>query len=179
MTLLFRSGPLPQKASAILSATREHAWNLSRFVLLYKLTCLILRTLSPPTTPGGTVGKESSIEPAIGGLVAGYIVFGRQPNSSVAQQIVVYVFARVVLGAAKLAAEKGFVGGPDGVGSGVLGKRNENAWPVFAAGSWAAVMWLFRWHPEVLQGSLRGSMEYLYTNAETWTGVRDWVWHNK
>lgn len=36
-----------------------------------------------------------------------------------------------------------------------------NAWPVFAAASLGAVMWLFRWHPDTLQPSLRSSMKYM------------------
>lgn len=62
---------------------------------------------------------------------------------------------------------------------GLWRKRVERGgWGVFAAGSWGAVMWLFRWYPESLQPSLRSSMRYLYENAEKWDGVGNWVWHN-
>jgi hypothetical protein len=36
-----------------------------------------------------------------------------------------------------------------------------NAWPAFAAFSWAFVMYVFRWHPETVQPSLRNSMHYM------------------
>lgn len=36
-----------------------------------------------------------------------------------------------------------------------------SAWPAFASLSWASVMWLFWWHPDVLQPSLRSSMNYM------------------
>ena len=133
--------------------------------------------------------------------------------SSVNQQIVIYVFARVVLGLAKLTIQPsapvprgtqagygditpGGFGLLDSVTKGVglfLGpdvwtderraifkKRVErDSWTVFASVSWAMVMWLFRWHPDVLQPSLRSSMKYLYDNAESWTGAKDWIWHNQ
>lgn len=94
-------------------------------------------------------------------------MFGRGSQSSVNQQIVIYVFARVVLALAKLTVQqpgdRGYGMGrvmvmPEGWKSGVA----RNAWPVFAGLSWGAVMWLFRWHPETLQPSLRSSMKYMY-----------------
>ena len=54
-----------------------------------------------------------------------------------------------------------------------------NSWAVFASVSWGAVMWLFRWHPEELQPSLRSSMRYLYDNAERWDGWRNFLWYNQ
>jgi hypothetical protein len=38
----------------------------------------------------------------------------------------------------------------------------QRSWPVFASLSWASVMWMFRWYPEMLQPSLRNSMTYMY-----------------
>lgn len=39
---------------------------------------------------------------------------------------------------------------------------SEAAWPCFASLSWAMVMYIFRWHPESIQNSLRSSMTYMY-----------------
>lgn len=91
------------------------------------------------------------------------------------QQIVIYVFARVVLALAKLAVQppgdNSLVGGSYGGrgGKGMVGLNEEQmrlareySWPVFASLSWAGVMWLFRWYPETLQPSLRSSMTYMY-----------------
>ena len=51
-------------------------------------------------------------------------------------------------------------------GSGEAGVSRESitdlGWPVFASLSWGAVMYLFRWHPDTIQPSLRSSMTYLY-----------------
>ncbi|KAI5796550.1 Tim17/Tim22/Tim23/Pmp24 family-domain-containing protein [Geopyxis carbonaria] len=167
MVLLFRSEPLRQKLQSIFAATRAHATTLGSFVALYKALMLFLRTASPS-------GKEEGAHAFWAGLLAGWAVFGRGPRSAVKEQIVVYVFARVCLAAAKLGVEKGAVPGVLNVGG-----TEVPWWGVFAALSWGCVMWLFRWHPEKVQGSLRSSMTYLYTNADHWTGWKDFLWHNK
>jgi hypothetical protein len=164
MVLLFRSGTLREKAQQIFTATKTHAKTLSLFVLTYKSCMLFLRHLHED-------GKEARYDSFLAGLLGGYLVFGRGKQSSVNEQIVMYVFARVAVAMAKLAVKKGVVPDKDKRVSG-------NTWPVFASLSWALVMWLFRWHPEVVQSSLRSSMVYLYQNADTWTGWKDFLWHN-
>lgn len=125
-------------------------------------------------------GKEKSVHSFIAGLFGGYWVFGhgKAGFSSVSQQIVIYVFARVVLGFAKLAVlppgDNTLIGGAYGGhgGKGIFGLNEQQlalvrtrSWPVFAALSWGSVMWLFRFHPETLQASLRNSMTYMYVEC--------------
>ncbi|KAF3909132.1 hypothetical protein ABW21_db0207166 [Orbilia brochopaga] len=156
-----------EKLILVLKATRTHARNLGTFVLIYKATMLALRTLAK---------SESRSDSLLAGLLGGYYVFGRNGNSSVNQQICLYVAARVVLGIAKLSTQPGYQLSPvpmawrEGI--------NNNAWPVFASVSWGLVMYLFRWHPEVIQPSLRSSMTYLYVNSERWDGLKTLLWHN-
>lgn len=122
-------------------------------------------------------GKEEASHTFLAGLFGGYWVFGhgKGATSSVNQQIVIYVFARVVLALAKLAVQppgpNALVGSSYGQhgGKGLLGLNEDQllaiqrySWPVFASLSWAGVMWLFRWYPETLQPSLRSSMTYMY-----------------
>lgn len=169
MVMLFRSGTIREKAWLIFKATRQHASNLARFALFYKSSLLVLKNVNG--------GKEESIHTFLAGLFGGYWVFGhgKGASSSVNQQIVIYVFARVVLALAKLAVQppgdNSLVGSAYGGhgGKGFLGLSEQqreavrrNAWPVFASVSWASVMWLFRWYPETLQPSLRSSMTYMY-----------------
>lgn len=169
MIFLFRSGTLQEKLRLIFKATRQHAANLAKFAFLYKSSMLALR--------GVNGGKEESVHTFLAGLFGGYWVFGhgKAAKSSVNQQIVIYVFARVCLALAKLAVQPpgdnslvaGSYGGHGGKGLlGLSGKQLEavrrNSWPIFASVSWASVMWLFRWHPEMLQPSLRSSMTYMY-----------------
>jgi peroxisomal membrane protein 4 len=168
MIFLFRSGTIREKLLAIFKATKLHAFNLAKFAFLYKTSMLAMKNVN---------GKEQSIHPFIAGLFGGYWVFGhgKAAFSSVSQQIVIYVFARVVLGMAKLAVQppgnNTLVGGTYGGhgGKGIFGLSEEQlaivrtrSWPVFASLSWASVMWLFRWYPEMLQPSLRNSMTYMY-----------------
>ncbi len=134
---------------------------------------------------------DSTIDPLAGpydallaGMLGGYVVFGgRSPRtgkiSSVGQQICIYVFARVVLALARLAVKPGY--GLPGLASPASRSAaiSYYAWPVFAAGSWGMVMWLFRWHAAELQPSLRSSMNYIYVQSEEWDGLRNLVWHNK
>ncbi|KAF2756659.1 putative peroxisomal membrane protein [Pseudovirgaria hyperparasitica] len=183
MILLFRSGTLRQKIWLVLKATRQHAMNLGTFAVVYKSTMLALKQLptgKPWTEPPS---KEGPYDSFVAGLLGGYVVFGRS-NSSVNQQIVIYVFARVMLALAKLLVKP--VG--EGKGGGGMGLVNSqairdilqrNAWPAFASLSWASVMFLFRWHPDIIQSSLRSSMSYIYVQSDDWDSLRTLLWHNK
>jgi hypothetical protein len=55
-----------------------------------------------------------------------------------------YVFARVMQGFAKLAIKKGVVKDSRGTVA-------KYSWPIFGSLTWACVMFLFRWYPEVIQ----------------------------
>lgn len=155
MVFLFRSGPFREKVRLIIKATRQHARNLGTFALIYKACMLLLRTSSPS-------GKERTLDTFVSGLAGGYYVFGRgrAGSSSVNQQIVIYIFARVMLALAKLSMQESGKLPP-----GIKARVASNAWPVFAATSWATIMWLYRWHPEVVQPSLRSSMKYMYDST--------------
>ncbi|KAF4512458.1 hypothetical protein G6O67_001595 [Ophiocordyceps sinensis] len=177
MIFLFRSGTFRQKVSLVLRATRKHASNLARFATIYKLTTLALKHFGP------TPGKEGPYDSFFGGLLGGYLVFGQRSRrsgniSSVNQQIVVYIFARVCLALARLAVKPGH-GLPRVSSEPLHSAINYYAWPAFASLSWAAVMLLFRHHPEDLQPSLRSSMTYIYSDCDRWDSLRTLLWHNK
>ncbi|KAI9808993.1 MAG: hypothetical protein M1825_002282 [Sarcosagium campestre] len=183
MVFLFRSGSFRSKLLLVLKATRQHARNLALFASLYKAICLAIRSIRPS-------GKEHSADSFLAGLLGGYYVFGRGIQSSVNQQIVIYVFARVVLALAKLAVQGrgsltagGSGAGANGGGAVILTKAQRSAalrwaWPAFASLSWAGVMWIFRWHPDVVQPSLRSSMKYIYVNSDHWDNFRNFLIHN-
>ncbi|MCJ1357963.1 MAG: hypothetical protein MMC33_007960 [Icmadophila ericetorum] len=156
MVFLFRSGTVRQKLYMIWKATRTHARNLATFAFIYKATMLTLhQSPLPPTSR-----KERSSDTFLAGLIAGYLVFGRGYQSSVNQQIIIYVFSRSILALARLSVQNRNI-----IPMAVEEKVTTNAWPVFAALSWATVMWLFRWHPETLQPSLQSSMQYMYVEC--------------
>jgi peroxisomal membrane protein 4 len=157
MTFLFRDGTLKEKADIILNATKTHARNLAFFVTIYKTLMLLQRKLS---------GGELSSHSFIAGTIGGYLVFGK--NTSLNKQIVLYVFARVALAIAKLPAKYG-----------LLANEPPQAYPIFAALSWGAIMWLFRHEASTVHPSLRASMQYLYVDSDHWNTLRNFIWHNK
>ncbi|KAK7729528.1 mitochondrial ornithine carrier protein [Botryosphaeria dothidea] len=155
---------LRTKAKLVLKATRMHARNLGLFALVYKSTMLLLRR---------TNGKEGRYDAFLAGLAGGYTVFGRTIHSSVSQQIVIYVFARVVLAYAKLLVQpkgdakgghhhhgrSGGGGGWEIISDPVLAaKVRDNGWTVFASVSWALV---------------------IYEQSDHWDSLRTLIWHNK
>lgn len=200
MIFLFRSGTVREKVNLVFRATRRHALNLAKFATVYKLVMFLL-----PLTRSGvpflsssssssssqhhdlTVSNKTSREhPAdalVAGCLGGYLVFGQRARRtggipSVNMQIVIYVFARAVLALAKLAVKPGH--GLPYVSDEARSKAiSHYAWPAFAAGSWGMVMWLFRWYPAELQGSLRSSMVYIYRDSNQWDSLRNFIWHNK
>ncbi|KAF2238016.1 mitochondrial carrier [Viridothelium virens] len=176
MVFLFRTGTLREKARIIFKATRQHARNLALFALTYKSSLLALKYVRPER-------KEAQYDTFLAGLIGGYTIFGRGIQSSVNQQIVIYIFARVVLALAKLSIAPRDPAVPGGGGLGLIrdedGVISKRAWPIFASLSWASVMYLFRYHPDTLQPSLRSSMKYIYENADHWDCVRNFIWHNK
>ncbi|KAH8179787.1 tim17/Tim22/Tim23/Pmp24 family protein [Sarocladium implicatum] len=177
MIFLFRSGTFRQKVQLVLRATRHHASNLARFATIYKLSMLALKYYGP------TPGKEGPYDSFIGGLVGGYFVFGQRSKrtgriSSINQQIVIYIFARVALALARLVVKPG-VGFPVVSAEPLRSQISHYAWPAFASLSWAMVMLLFKNHPEELQSSLRGSMVYIYKDCDDFSDLRTLLWHNK
>ncbi|ORZ33246.1 peroxisomal membrane protein 4 [Catenaria anguillulae PL171] len=158
MTFLFREGPLRTKFRFILDATRQHSWNLGRFVLIYKTLLLVLRKAQG--------NKESKIDAFIAGTVGGYLIFGE--NNNINQQIVLYLFSRIMIGLAKLAVKESVIPDPP-----------QDPFPMFAAVVWGIVMWLFRHNRDTLQSSLQASMQYLYNDSDMWKSLKTLLWHNK
>lgn len=127
------------------------------------------------------VGKEGRYDSFFAGLLGGYAVFGRNSGSVSQQvrralfqtrrdkngadlpfQIVIYVFARVMLSLAKLAIEPKANPLSTMIPPETRTRISNNTYPIFASVSWALVMYIFRWYPETLISSLRSSMVYMY-----------------
>ncbi|KAK9548532.1 hypothetical protein V6Z77_008436 [Aspergillus fumigatus] len=173
MIFLFRSGPFREKVKLVLKATRQHARNLATFALIYKGSMIVLRNVNPTG-----VGKEGRYDSFFAGLLGGYAVFGRH-KTSITQQIVIYVFARVVLALAKLSVQPNMHPLSSLITPESRARIEANAWPVFASLSWALVMYIFRWHPETLMSSLRSSMVYIYSDSDHWDSFRNFLIYNK
>ncbi|KAJ5660328.1 hypothetical protein N7507_006779 [Penicillium longicatenatum] len=162
-----------EKVKLVLKATRLHARNLATFAMIYKLSMIVLRNINPSER-----GKEGRYDSFFAGLLGGYAVFGRQPGS-VSQQIVIYIFARVMLALGKLAVEPNMHPLSPLFTPEARAKIYDHAWPAFASCSWALVMYIFRWYPETLASSLRSSMVYIYEDSDHWDSLRNLLLHNK
>ncbi|KAK9454063.1 Tim17/Tim22/Tim23/Pmp24 family-domain-containing protein [Dipodascopsis uninucleata] len=163
MTILFRHGRIQDKAKFVLKATKEHAMNLASYVAIYKTTLYMLKKRN---------GKSSDIDTLLAGLLGGYVIFGRGGGSAINQQIVLYVFSRVVLGLSKLSLKKSLITFKDKA-------HADKVWSIFASVCWGLVMYMFRTDPDCLQPSLKSSMDYLYMDSNSWSGLRTLLWHNK
>jgi peroxisomal membrane protein 4 len=87
--------------------------------------------------------------------------FARMVVTNRCDQIVIYVFARVMLALAKLAIQPNMHPLSSLITPEARTKISDKAWPVFASLTWASVMYIFRWHPETIVSSLRSSMTYM------------------
>ncbi|CAO3592098.1 unnamed protein product [Absidia cylindrospora] len=157
MTFLFKTGSLKDKFRGIFRATKQHATNLGVFATIYKTVMYFQKKLNG--------NKEADYHPFIAGLVGGYYVFGE--NNSINQQIILYLFSRVVMALVKLPVKREILDAP------------QHTYPIFAAVVWGSVMWLFNKESDTLQPSLRASMQYIYQDSQKWNSLRTLLWHNK
>ncbi|CAI2349909.1 unnamed protein product [Caenorhabditis sp. 36 PRJEB53466] len=157
MVFLFGEGTIFQKLLTIFRLTKTHALNLAKFVFSYKFLQGGLAELG---------GKKKEWHSFAAAFVMGYYVFGE--NNAVNMQINLYLLSRVVVGLTKLAANEEIIPQP-----------NFPVFPWFGAAVWGIVLWLFEFHPTVLQGSLRKSMTYLYHDSNFWTDIKTFLLRNK
>ncbi|KAG2023810.1 hypothetical protein CC2G_001425 [Coprinopsis cinerea AmutBmut pab1-1] len=170
MSILFGRGDWQSRARNIFRATKQHAFNLAKFVTIYKTLLLMQKKLNQ--------GKERSLDTFIAGLIGGYFVFGER--NAVNEQIVLYVVSRVVASFIPRASS-GYNTSPDSALAGTPVKPlppNSKYFTVFAALSWGAVMWLFRHRGQTIQPGMFNSMKYLYLDSEHWKDLRTLFWHN-
>lgn len=181
---------------AVAGDTWVHSRNLAYFATAYKLLVYLARvawdTAGLPTVEaagkpsGGVFSARPShpLQAAAAAAVASTLVWSR--FSHINYQILLYVIARVVVSLGRLVAEKALPAS--------AAPSFPAAYPYLAAAAWAAVMVLFEFRPDLLQGSMRRSMEGLYhfdapdvTSADflpspMWCAVAAftvaWAWRN-
>lgn len=149
MTLLFKDihlKKLPALLKAIMAMAAEHGVNLGLFVLAYKSGYKILDYLSGP----------SSLNHFISGLLFGTLIFGKK--TGVNNQIVLYLFSRVLIGLATLLYN---YLRQLGISDSQFLQRGYGYY-LLSAVCWGTVMWLFEKDKSVLQASLSHSMDFLY-----------------
>jgi len=157
MTFLFRECSFREKVRFILRATYLHAKNLASMVFIYKsLTALLFWKTQ----------ERKQWHVFLSAFVGGYIVFGE--NNPINNQIVLYLFSRILFGLAKTAVKRG-----------VIPRPKVKVFPWLAALVWGVVLWLFEYERDTLQDSLRASMTYLYDDSNTWHNLTDFLLYNR
>lgn len=167
MTFLFKSGSFQDKMKTVLRLTREHAGRLACYVALYKSILLLIRKATMASTGMGT---KSDWRVFVAGALSGYVVFGTREDS-VNSQIVYYLISRVLIGGLKhiyktnatLQASINSISKKFAIGS-----TSFHAWQAMLA--WGMVMWLWESDADVLQRTLKQSMDYLYREDGEWKG---------
>ncbi|KAF9499913.1 peroxisomal membrane protein 4 [Pleurotus eryngii] len=167
MAILFGRGSWEARMRVIYRATKQHAFNLAKFVTLYKTFLLVQKKVNG--------GKARSADTFIAGLLGGYLVFGER--TAINEQIVLYVVSRVV---ASFIPRAGAPYSKSTSPSDVVKPLPPDSryFTVFAALSWGAVMWLFTNRGESIQPGMFNSMQYMYRDSEVWKDLRTLLWHN-
>ncbi|KAJ7102254.1 Tim17/Tim22/Tim23/Pmp24 family-domain-containing protein [Mycena belliarum] len=170
MSILFGRGDWKSRVRLIFRATKQHAFNLAKFVSLYKTFMLIQQKANG--------GKPRSSDTFLAGLLGGYIVFG--DRTAVNEQIVLYVVSRVVSSFIPRASSPYSSSAPPAAGAAVVKPMPPDSryFTLFAALSWGAVMWLFEHRGETIQPGMFNSMTYLYRDSERWKDLKTLLWVN-
>ncbi|KCV71989.1 hypothetical protein H696_01396 [Fonticula alba] len=187
IALLYGKGPWPDRLRRIIQATKTHATKLALFVLIYKSSLQLLRSVPGLAFgPAGLLKDEASWHALAAGALAGALIFG--DGSPISQQINLYLMSRVLVGVLSLPFLTSPT--PQGTEEGVARAlarpdltRQTRSLPSlhrpFAMALWALALWLHRYRPAALPSSLGQSMDYLYLDSEWWTSLRTLLWHNK
>jgi len=165
MAILFGRGDWQTRMRAIFRATKQHSFNLAKFVFLYKSLLLLQKKLNG--------GKPRNMDTFIAGLIGGCFVFGKR--TAVNEQVVLYVVSRVVSSFIPRSSDP-YSRAPGGAVKPL--PPDTRYFNVFAALSWGAVMWLFDNRGQTIQPGMFSSMTYLYRDSDVWRDLRTLFWHN-
>ncbi|PLW09695.1 hypothetical protein PCANC_20202 [Puccinia coronata f. sp. avenae] len=202
MTLIFHGNrPWRDRIRFVVNATRQHALNLCKFVTIYKTALLLQRKMnsgkerSADTFLAGVIGgwlvfgernaiNEQIVLYCVSRVVSSFLPRASPPPAAFRKPGIIITentpspssirqspFVNEALSPNGMPRPPGFPY-PASV---PIDKR---VFEIYAAITWGAVMWLFRWRRERLQGGLVNSMQYLYLDSEVWTNLKNLLWHN-
>jgi peroxisomal membrane protein 4 len=167
MAILFGRGDWSSRARTIFSATKQHAFNLAKYVTLYKTLLWLQRRANE--------GKERNADTFFAGMIGGYIVFG--DRTPVNEQIVFYVVSRVLASFIPRDSSSNLAKPTTGDVVRPI-PPDPHYFSLFAAVTWGLVMWLFRHRRHTIQTGMFNSMTYLYLDSNIWSDLRTLLWHN-
>lgn len=149
MALIFMKGSLYERMKKVIKMTAEHAFRLGLYVGLYKFIVLLLQKITK---------SDRKLFYFISGFFSGFVIY-RNGESSINQQIIMYLVSRNLIGVSKNLQDKG-----------VFPKIK--FFSILACVSWGLVMLLYEDNKETLQKSLASSMDFLYKDSDE---IRDWT----
>lgn len=153
INILFKKGSAWSKFKNMCEMAWEHARNLGLYVLCYKTLLYVFQRLEG--------GYRRGLHELIAGFLAGFCCFKEKTN--VNYQIILYLFSRILIGLVSYTASKYNFG------------QTWNTHPALAAICWGTVMLLYEDDKSTLQPSLKSSMDFLYTQSETYHSWADFV----
>lgn len=162
MTFLFSRGDLKTKLMNIFKATKQHSFNLAKFVAIYKTILVLQKYMNN--------GKSRNLDTFFAGLVGGYAVFSER--NPVNEQIILYVLSRVVASFIPRQPTEYTIN------NNKPHPPNDKAFAIVATLVWASVMYIFDKRKFTLQSGLVNSMEYLYIDSNHWNSLKTLLWHN-
>jgi len=152
--ILYRQPAYNARVKFVIKQMFQHGRNLGLFVGIYKTICYILRQY---------FGVSGGLESWIAGFVGGFFAFGDSKglSGSVNNQIVLYLFARGMMGLMLSAVKRGYVakGGP-------LDVKSRIGFRVLAGFSLALILYLTEYEPDTLRKSFMSTMNFLYYDSE-------------
>eukprot|EP01089_Gocevia_fonbrunei_P001328 TRINITY_DN11234_c0_g1_i1.p1 TRINITY_DN11234_c0_g1~~TRINITY_DN11234_c0_g1_i1.p1 ORF type:complete len:244 (-),score=20.02 TRINITY_DN11234_c0_g1_i1:20-751(-) len=153
--VLYREESYRNRVKFIVKQAFQHGRNLGLFVCIYKAICHILRKY---------VGVTGGLESIIAGFVGGFFAFGDSKglSGSVNNQIVLYLFARGMIGLMASGVKRGYFK----KGS-ALDVKSELGFRVLAGFSLALILYLTEYEPGTLAPSFISTMNFLYYDSDT------------
>ncbi len=202
----------------IIEQTTQHAQTLASFATIYKsllylfkiLRCFNydsrsesskssklsfdFKKLKTPSLDNDVLEKKNPIDSLIAGTIGGYFIFGKKNGkftTNMTEQIVLYVFSRVIIATGKITAFKlgEFLNllakAKTNKSSSIISKFSnkqkviENtidiSYALFSSIVWGSVMYLHRSNPNFLQKSMATSMDYIYNDSNNWNGFYNFL----
>jgi len=148
----FREGEILDRVRFVLRQMLFHGRTLALFVGIYKSICCVFRNF----------GVSSGIESLIAGFIGGYTAFGDSKgiSGSVNNQIVLYLFARSIVGLIQSLANRSWV--PTSVSV-----QTPGGFRVFAGITLALALYLTEYEPETLSTGFMSTMKFLYHKSDS------------
>lgn len=168
LNLVWGSGSLTAIPGKVFQVTKTHALGLALSSVIYTLVTQLLKHANfRLTRESGSlvVSRVPAVQwwhATLGGFLVGYFAWGDY-TSGVHMQMMMYIASRLLVALYLMISEKaGFVG-------------TAQHYRIYSGVLWATLMTILCVEPEVLQASMRKSLEYVFLETHCFSSFRDLV----